>query len=39
MLCLNETKIDNSISDDDIENQGYIVNRKDRNRFGGGVAI
>ena len=39
ILCLNETKIDDSISDDDIEIEGYIVNRKDRNRFGGGVAI
>ena len=39
MLCLNETKIDDSISDDDIETEGYIVNRKDRNRFRSGVAI
>ena len=39
ILCLNETKIDDSISDNDIEIEGYIVNRKDRNRFGGGVAI
>ena len=36
---MNENKIDDSISDDDIEIEGYIVNRKDRNRFGGGVAI
>ena len=35
---MNETKIDDSISDDDIEIEGYIVNRKARNRFGGGVA-
>ena len=27
------------LSDDDIEIEGYIVNRKDRNSFGGGVAI
>ena len=39
ILCLNETKIDYSISDNDIEIEGYIVDRKDRNRFGGGVAI
>ena len=36
---MNESKIDDSISDDDIETEGYIVNRKDRNRFGGGVAV
>ena len=36
---MNETKIDDGISDNDIEIEGYIVNRKDRNRFGGGVAI
>ena len=36
---MNETKIDDSISDNDIEIEGYIVNSKDRNRYGGGVAI
>ena len=36
---MNETKIDDSISDDDSETEGYTVNRKDRNSFGGGVAI
>ena len=36
---MNESKIDESISDDGIEIEGYIVNRKDRNRFGDGVAI
>ena len=30
---------DESISDGDIVIEGYIVNRKDRNRFGGGVRI
>ena len=39
ILHLNDTKIDESISDDDTGIEGYIVNRKDRNRFGGGVAI
>ena len=38
-LCLNETKIDGSIADDDIEIEDYALNRKDRNCFGGGVAI
>ena len=39
ILCLNETKINDGISDDDIEIEGYTVNRKDRNSSGGGVAI
>ena len=36
---MNKTKIDDSISDDDFEIEGYIVNTKDSNRYGGGVAI
>ena len=36
---MNETKIDESISDDIFEIEGNIVNRKDRNRFGGSAAI
>ena len=36
---MNETKIYDSISDDDIEIEGYIVIKQDRNSFGGGVAI
>ena len=39
ILCLNETKIDGSIADDDIDIKDYALNRKDRNFFGGGVAI
>ena len=34
---LNETRLDNSVTDENIE--GYSVLRKDRNRFGGGCAI
>ena len=37
--CLNETKIDGSVADDDIDTEDYVLNRKDRNCFGGGVAI
>ena len=29
VLCLNETKIDGSITDDDINIEGYALNRKD----------
>ena len=40
ILCLNETKIDGSIADDDIDIEGYALNRKDWNCFGaGGVGI
>ena len=39
ILCLNETKIDRSIADDDIDIEDYALNRKDWNCFGGGVAI
>ena len=34
ILCLNETKIYVSISDDNTEIEDYIVSRKDRNGFG-----
>ena len=39
ILLLNETKTDDSIDDYDIEIEDYIINRRDRNSFGGGVAI
>ena len=39
MLTLNETKLDDNISDKYIEIGGNEMVRKDRNRFGGGVAI
>ena len=39
ILCLNETKIDGSIADDNIDIEDYALNRKDQNYFGGGVAI
>ena len=34
ILCLNETKLDARINDDDICITGYISYRRDRNRFG-----
>ena len=34
ILCLNETKLNESISDDNTEIENYIVSRKDRNGFG-----
>ena len=39
VIGINETKIDSSISDTDIEIQGYRVVRRDRNKWGGGVAL
>ena len=36
---LNETKLDGSIGDEDIEIPGYSTYRKDRNKFGGGVLL
>lgn len=39
ILAINESKIDNSITDNDIHILGYNVIRKDRSRFGGGVVL
>ena len=39
ILCLNETRLDHTISDGEIEINGFNIVRKDRNRKGGGVAI
>ena len=36
---INETKIDSSISDTDIQIEGYRVVRRGRNKWGGGVAL
>ena len=38
VLALNETLLDDSISDNDLLIQDYNLIRKDRNRNGGGVA-
>ena len=39
ILAINETKIDHSVSDDEISIPGYYHIRKDRNRYGGGVLL
>ena len=39
ILTLNETRLDNSISDSEVKIPGYGIVRRDRNRNGGGVAI
>ena len=39
VICVSETWLDNTISDDDITLPEYQVFRRDRNRHGGGVAI
>jgi exonuclease III len=39
LLCLNETKIDESVSDADISIPNFDIYRRDRNKHGGGVLI
>ena len=39
VICVNETFLDETISDKDIELPGFQVFRNDRNRHGGGVAM
>ena len=39
ILCLNETKIDKSISDSEISIPGYVLYRQDRSLHGGGTMI
>ena len=39
ILCINETRLDNTINDNIIKIPGYDIIRRDRDRNGGGVAI
>ena len=39
IICLNETFCDDSIADNEISLPDYSIERKDRNRHGGGVAM
>ena len=39
ILAINESKIDDSIPDNEINIVGYIMVRNDRNRYGGGVVL
>ena len=39
ILTLNETRLDDSILDSEIKISGYDIIRRDRNRYGGGVAM
>ena len=39
ILTLNETRLDDSVLDCEVENPGYDILRRDRNRNGGGVAM
>lgn len=38
-LSLNETKLDESIKDEDVQIPGYLKHRNDRDKHGGGVAL
>ena len=37
IICINETKLDDSIDDSLIRIDGYVIIRKNRNKHGGGV--
>ena len=39
IICISETWLDDSVSDDEITLDGYSLYRKDHNRHGGGVAV
>ena len=39
ILALNETRLDQTISNGEINVPGYVILRRDRNRSGGGVAL
>ena len=39
VLCISEAWLDETISDSQIKVDGYIIERNDRNRHGGGVAL
>ena len=39
IICLNETLLDETINDHEVNIIGYEILRKDRNRNGGGVAV
>ena len=39
ILCVNETRLDKSVTDSEVEIDGFNIIRNDRNRRGGGVAI
>ena len=39
ILAINETRLDSCILNDEVSIPGYTLERKDGNRFGGGVAL
>ena len=39
IICVNETWLDNTVNDHEVELDGYDLVLKDRNRHGGGVAM
>ena len=39
VLAINESKLDDTISDTEVYIPGYVIIRKDRSRSGGGVAL
>ena len=39
ILAVNETRLDDTISGREVTVPGYVLEREDRNRDGGGVAL
>ena len=39
ILAVNETRLDDTISSGEVSVPGYVLERKDRNRDGGGIAL
>ena len=39
ILAINETKLDRTITDSLLGVDGYALHRRDRDRYGGGVAV
>ena len=39
ILAISETHLDNSFDDTSVAIQGYNIYRRDRNAYGGGVAV
>ena len=39
IICINETRLDSTVANQDVNIRGYDIVRNDRNRNGGGVAI
>ena len=39
IICISETRLDNTVNNHEVQLDGYYLVRKDRNRHGSGVAM